>query len=677
MKTSLLRIPAVGLLAASFLCGQAPLANSQGTFTLIDYPNSTSTTVWGINSRKEMVGVYTSADRVSHGFLLSSGRYKTIDPPASVLTIANGINARGDIVGEYATSATGRHHGFLFSEGRFTTVDFPGSASTALVGVASNGDVVGLYDDSTRGFLLHGDTYTKIDLPGATATVVNGISPQGDIVGGYSIGSLGRAFLLQKGRFTTWDYPNAAGFTNAVSRNAAGDTVGRYRDAAGVSHGYVLSGGQFTSYDYPGASFTGGTGITPDGDIAGRCTVSGVSHGFLLTRGQQPRFQLTDLGTLGGDLSLAFGISNAGAISGAAAIASGEQHPFLWRDGKMMDLGGLGGNGAGTNPLGSLVVPIVSETPDIDPLGEDFCGYGTHHICLAGIWKEGKTTAFPTLGGNNAISFAMNEQGQMAGVAEKPVPDAKCPAPQKLRFAPVIWGPNATDIQELRLPAGDTVGFAYGINEKGEAVGSTGTCENVSVSVTGLLASPRAVLWEQGVPRDLGNLGGTGDTTAIGLNDRTEVVGASSVAGGSDLHGFIWSRDEGLEDIGAIGSDAAGLPSSINSSRQVVGASCDADFNCRAFLWERYSMTDLNDLVPANSPLYLVFATWINDVGQIVGYGVDKQSGELHGFLVSPAKAGAVTKSVSSIRMLPAAVRNRLQEQLRFAIPGSGVARHR
>jgi probable HAF family extracellular repeat protein len=674
MKTSLLRIPAMGLLAASLMCGQAPVANSQGAFTLIDYPNSTSTTVWGINSRKEMVGVYISAG-VSHGFLLSSGRYQTIDPPGAVLTIANGINARGDIVGEYATSATGRHHGFLLSEGRFTTVDFPGSTNTALVGIASNGDMVGGYDDATRGFLLHGDTFTKIDVPGATATVVNGISPQGDIVGGYSMGSLGRAFLLKNGQFTMWDYPNSAGFTNAVSRNAPGDTVGRYRDSAGVSRGYVLSGGQFTSYDYPGASFTGGTGITPDGDIAGRCTVKGVSHGFLLTRGQQARFQLTDLGTLGGDTSLAFGINNSGAIAGAAAIASGEQHPFLWRDGKMTDLGGLGGNGAGTNPLGSLVVPIVSETPDIDPLGQDFCGYGTHHVCLAGFWKDGKTTAFPTLGGNNAISFAMNEQGQMAGAAEKSVQDPKCPAPQKLRYAPVIWGPNATDIQELTLLPGDTVGFAYGINEKGETVGASGACDNVIVSVTGLLGSPHAVLWERGVPRDLGNFGGSGDTIAIGLNDRTEVVGSSSVAGGS--HGFLWSRDEGMEDIGAIGTDPHGLPSSINSSRQIVGASCDADFNCRAFLWERYSMTDLNDLVPANSPLYLVFATWINDVGQIVGYGVNKQTGELHGFLVSPSKAGAVTKSVSSIRMLPAAVRNRLQEQMRFAIPGSGVARHR
>jgi hypothetical protein len=62
----------------------------------------------------------------------------------------------------------------------------------------------------------------------------------------------------------------------------------------------------------------------------------------------------------------------------------------------------------------------------------------------------------------------------------------------------------------------------------------------------------------------------------------------------------------------------------------VVGASCDADFNCRALVGDRYVMTDLNDLVPEDSPLYLVFATWINDVGEIVGFGVDNKTKFTH-----------------------------------------------
>jgi probable HAF family extracellular repeat protein len=662
------------LAAALYAQTPRPAVTSHGVFNLIDFPGAVSTQVWGINSRGEMVGVYVGADRVTHGFLLSGGRYKTIDYPGAALTLANNINAQGDVVGEYATTANGPHHGFLLSGGRFTAIDFPGASSTAVVGIASNGDMVGLYGTPSRGFLLRGDAFTEIDVPSASTTVVGAISPQGDIIGGYAVGGLSRAFLLRNGELTTWEYPGAAGFTNAIGRNAAGDTVGRYRDAAGVSHGYLLSNGRFTSFDYPGATFTGAAGITPDGDIVGRCTINGVNHGFLLKRGQQPRYTVTDLGTLGGNESFAYGINNSGVISGYAGLANGDRHPFLWRNGKMTDLGGLGGgNGAGMNPTGSLLVPIASETPKADPFGEDFCGFGTHRICLAAIWRDGSMTPMPTLGGNNAIAFAMNERGQVVGLAEKAYPDLNCVPPQKLSYAPVIWGPKPGDRQELRLPDGDTAGWAYGFNDKGEAVGATGACDNTAAAAAnGTLTGKRAILWENGVPRDLGNFGGTGNTVAIGINNRTEVAGASADAG-ENLRGFLWSRETGMENIGAVGDDAMGLPSSVNNGRQVVGASCDAAFNCRAFLWERYMMVDLNELVPEDSPVYMVFATWINDVGEIVGWGVDKRTDELRAFLASPARPEPATgvKAASTIRTLPVAVRRRLQERL-----GPGSLRH-
>jgi hypothetical protein len=47
-------------------------------------------------------------------------------------------------------------------------------------------------------------------------------------------------------------------------------------------------------------------------------------------------------------------------------------------------------------------------------------------------------------------------------------------------------------------------------------------------------------------------------------------------------------------------------------------------------------MSDLNDLIPAHSPLYLAYALGINDAGEIVGFAVQKSTGEMHAYLASP-----------------------------------------
>ncbi len=48
---------------------------------------------------------------------------------------------------------------------------------------------------------------------------------------------------------------------------------------------------------------------------------------------------ITDLGTLGGSYSYAYGINDSGQVVGGAATASGAQHAFLYSGGSMTDLG--------------------------------------------------------------------------------------------------------------------------------------------------------------------------------------------------------------------------------------------------------------------------------------------------------------------------------------------------
>src|SRR5579872_1412976 len=64
--------------------------------------------------------------------------------------------------------------------------------------------------------------------------------------------------------------------TSAQGINPAGNIVGFYVDAIGMSHGYLLSPGQFTTIDVPGslagvsgALPTVARGINPAGDIVG------------------------------------------------------------------------------------------------------------------------------------------------------------------------------------------------------------------------------------------------------------------------------------------------------------------------------------------------------------------------------------------------------------------------
>jgi len=358
------------------------------------------------------------------------------------------------------------------------------------------------------------------------------------------------------------------------------------------------------------------------------------------TREQKPaHYRVIDLGTLGGTSSLGFGINNAGLVDGVSTVSDGNQHAFLWRRGHMTDLGTLGGpNSIAYWVNNSNEASIQSDTSSNDPLGEDFCGFGTHLICLGALWNDGTMTALPTLGGNNGVAFTLNDRGQIVGVAENQTQDSSCPAPQVLDYEAVIWGPKPSEIRRLRPLAGDTVGFALGVNNRGQAVGSSGLCSNTPL--VGLQVGPHAVLWDHGKPINLGSLGGSQINTGAAINDRGEVIGGSDLSGDTVIHSFLWTKAKGMQDLGTLPGDAISLGGWINNKSQVVGWSCDSDGNCRAYLWQNNVMTDLNSLIPADSKLYLMFAYGITDAGDIVGQALDKSTGQAHAFLALPRSGG-------------------------------------
>ncbi len=362
-------------------------------------------------------------------------------------------------------------------------------------------------------------------------------------------------------------------------------------------------------------------------------------------------YKVIDLGTLGGAYSFAYGLNREGLVAGGSAIGAQTGNPnltqpqpaqtaFLWHRGHIMNLGTLGGpssEAGGPNAGGEAA--LISETAKLDPAGEDFCYFGTHLQCLAAVWKNGKLQALSTLGGNNSQALDLNDRGQVAGFAETKELDLSCRTSTKpnqvYRFESVIWEPDG-NIRELRPFPGDTVGFAFGINNEGEVVGASGLCSN-----TDFPENPnavRSVLWgKDGTPLDLGNLGGS-SSAASAINNRGDVDGTSATKDGVP-HAYLWTREWGkMRDLGTLHPDdvlsVAPCCKTVNNHRQVVGFALDASFNSHAFLWQNGVMKDLNDLIAKRSPWSLQAALSINDAGEIAGYGTI--DGDVHAFVAKP-----------------------------------------
>lgn len=362
-----------------------------------------------------------------------------------------------------------------------------------------------------------------------------------------------------------------------------------------------------------------------------------------LASAQPARYTVIDLGTLeNGPFSIAIGISSDEIVNGASGLPDGSQHAVLWYKGSVIDLASPGLGGPNSEAFGVNAAGLASglaETSTLDPMGEDFCGFGTFHTCLPSLWYGGVMIPLPTLGGNNGEAGLINKRGDVAGNTENATLDSTCPAggPQRLQEKPVIW--REGKVNELPTHPGDPDGWAFGINDHGQAVGASGICSPLNPQTGVYILSRHALLWDEGKVIDLGNLGGTG---ALGpgniggeINNGGQVVGTSDLAGDTTFHAFLWNRKTGMQDLGTLEGDFASAGLGINDRGEVVGASFDTNFHPRAFLWRNDVMTDLNTLVPAKSPLFLLFAHGINSRGEIVGFGLTSD-GSVHGFLAIP-----------------------------------------
>lgn len=339
-------------------------------------------------------------------------------------------------------------------------------------------------------------------------------------------------------------------------------------------------------------------------------------------------YSVIDLGTpLGGPFAIAQSI-NLGFIAGYGDLPGFNQHAMLLLPTGTKDLGTFGGQNSAI--LGEL--SGFAETDTTDPLGQDFCETGTHLTCQPFTVVNGRLVRLPLLGGNSGTAFGNNNLGQVAGVSQLSIDDPSClvngqPQPpfySVQQAVPVVW--TLGKAKQYPLYPGDSNGSVNAINDFGQAVGSTGSC----------VANPEAhaVLWDHGKVINLGGLGGVSSNTS-GINDLGEVTGESDLAGDQTYHAYLWKGGV-MHDLGTLPGDSLSFGNAINNLGQIVGESCDVNFNCRGFLWENGVMVDLSTLISGNSSLSLYDPVTITDLGVIGGFAFDSSASTNPAFVAIP-----------------------------------------
>jgi len=393
----------------------------------------------------------------------------------------------------------------------------------------------------------------------------------------------------------------------------------------------------------------------------------------------QINYNVVEFGELGGTAGSANGIINRGWATGADNLAGDATSvATLWVNGSTVPLGTLGGpNSAVAWPVKSNngVIVGISETAESDPLGEDFscwpffaAGVPTGRICKGFRWQNGAMTALPAFpGGYSSYATAVNNRGQVVGWAENGVHDPTCdPSFQILQFRAVIWGPNGT-MRELPPLPGDSTSAATAINDYGQVVGISGDC---GIAVGGVSAQ-HAVLWENGVPIDLGNIGGDAWNTPTAINNQRTIVGFANTAPGTarTFEAFIWSKAGGMRSLGKLPGDLRSEALGINEQGQIVGLSRGGPFLFRAVLWQNNKLTDMNSLTEAGSP-FLLLAGDIDQQGHIVGEAFHPDTLLAPGYIATPVPPGVAVSSAVQANpqgSLPENVRERLERRLGFA----------
>ena len=215
------------------------------SFGLIDFPRSTASNAFGLNSKGDIVGGYGPIPPPAYwettGYWLKKNTYSTLAYPGAAYSAPYSINDKRVIVGFYDTVGDQNFRGYQYKNGQFTNIDYPGAPATGPAAINNSGEITGLYFDSSNyqhGFTLKNGIYATLDVPNQFATEPYDINSEGAIVGSYyDVNDIEHGFVYQGGQFTTVDYPGATN-TEVTGINDAGQMIGVHGDGVMVAGNY-------------------------------------------------------------------------------------------------------------------------------------------------------------------------------------------------------------------------------------------------------------------------------------------------------------------------------------------------------------------------------------------------------------------------------------------------------
>lgn len=392
--------------------------------------------------------------------------------------------------------------------------------------------------------------------------------------------------------------------------------------------------------------------------VAGAGTVLAVAVVMLTGAGQvagasatgprsQAQYRVRTLPSLGGTTSAGNSINDRGWIAGNSNRRGDHtEHASLWRGGKVLDLGTLGGPNSDVqwpvkNDRG--LVAGISQTSRPDPLKEQWScaaflppAKAGPRQCLGFAWRNGVMRPLPTLGGTNGFATGANNRNEIVGWAETRVHDRTCVRPQVRQFRAAVWGPALGEIHALAPLPGDTASAATAINDRDQVAGISGYCDQA----VGRFSAIHAVLWQHGRVTPIPTLGGVAWNTPMAINDVGEVVGFANAsaadAGSLDPLAFAWTPQHGTRNLHTLPGDVTSQALGINNRGEIVGTSCNAKGHCRAFRWRDGVMTNLNKVIGDGGHDILTAADDINDAGTITGQAIDTRTGRSVAFEATP-----------------------------------------